>query len=62
MYSWEINDYITSRNNLLSRDDYLYITNMNINPQIVEIEYNAFSDSFHIITNDNYSWEIKIRS
>lgn len=60
MYSWEINNIVTSKNNSLNVHEYLEITNLKSNPQICRITYNAYDDNFSIYTNDGYSWTIKV--
>lgn len=62
MYSWELNDYISSRNNSLSKDEYLHITDFKNNPQITRITYSPFEDNFTISTSDDYTWKVNIHN
>ena len=61
MYSWEINQLLERNNFFISEKDYKRISNAKDNPQIIEVKYDAFSDSFRISTKDGYLWNFSVR-
>lgn len=61
MYSFEIDNYLRSRNWLLNQEEYLHVTNLNNSPQISRISYSAYDNSFVMYTNDNYIWKFYIK-
>ena len=56
MYSYEIEALLRVRNNLVSLKEYIDICNSS---QVDHVEYK--DDEFHIWTNDNYSFKLKIK-
>lgn len=56
MYSYEIEQLLKLRNNLVSIKEYLIITS---SPQIDHIKYD--NGLFYLWTNDNYKFVLKIR-
>lgn len=58
MYSWEIQNFLNSKNLYITPEDYRKIVTES--PQINEIIYDVYDDNFIITTNDNYSWKFKI--
>lgn len=58
MYSYEIENYIKLRNYLLTLDEYCDI--IASSPQIDHIIYK--DDLFHIHTEDNYHFKIKLKT
>lgn len=61
MYSWEIDNYLRTRDWEVTRYEYLYITDILSNPQIRKIKYDAFNDSFYMETSDGYNWIFRIK-
>lgn len=60
MYSWEIDKKIKQYNSQLPSSIYLEISNVDKNPQIDHIEYNAYSESFTMWTNDGWCWSFQV--
>lgn len=58
MYSYEIEQVLKLRNYNIYSDIYLDICNSS--PQITHIKYDSYNEDFHIWTNDNYYWNIKV--
>lgn len=58
MYSYEIEQFIASKTGVLRSVDYLHI--LQTSPQIINVEYNAHTDHFHIYTNDHYNFNFKV--
>lgn len=61
MYSYEIDNYIKSRNSYLTVEEYLFISNISLSSQISHIKYNPYGDYFEIWTKDNYYWSFKVK-
>lgn len=61
MYSWEIDNYIRSRNWILKKHEYIYISDIKVNPQISKIKYEQFSNSFYMETDDGYNWIFRLK-
>ena len=61
MYSHEVDEFIRTRNGVLTRDEYMEITPYNC-PQITRVYYDTFNNMFHIYTNDGYEWEFIVRN
>jgi len=60
MYSWEIDNYIKSKNYALTNKEYNKITDTKNNPQVIRQKYNPCDSSFIIETSDNCHWIITI--
>lgn len=56
MFSYEIENLLKLRNNLVSLKEYLEITN---SPQVDHVKYE--NDMFYIWTNDGYAFKLQIR-
>ena len=61
MYSQEIDEFIRSRNGVLTRDEYMEITPYT-SPQISRVYYDTFNNKFHMYTKDGYEWEFIVRN
>lgn len=61
MYSWEINQILERNNFVICEEDYKDISNAIENPQIINVRYDTFNDSFRISTKDGYLWDFKVR-
>lgn len=59
MYSHEIQKWLELRNYLLTVKEYFNICKTS--PQIREVSYNSFEDTFNIITDDNYNFKFKVK-
>ena len=59
MYSEEIRKFITDRNGILTRDEYMELTPQK-NSQISRMTYDTSSNTFHLYTSDGYDWEFKV--
>lgn len=62
MYSWEINNFISSKHNTLTSNEYIEISDISKNPQISRIKYDPFKNEFNIWTDDNYHWTISVNN
>ncbi len=62
-YSWEIDDLLKLRNNLLDHKEYLKVSDLNENPQIINIRYviNQDQEIFYMETTDNYKFKFKVK-
>lgn len=58
MYSWEIEQLMRLRENLIKDEEYIKI--IRTSPQIKWIEYKPNEDNFYISTDDNYNFKFKI--
>ena len=61
MYSWEIDSYLRSRNWELTKCEYLYVSDIKVNPQISKLKYEPFNNSFYMETNDGFNWVFRIK-
>lgn len=60
MYSWEIDRYIRERNFELSKEEYIFVSDINRSPQISKIIYDIENNVVTVCTNDGYSWPIRM--
>lgn len=58
MYSYEIDEMIKIKDWILKPKDYLRIYS---SPQITHLHYDAYSNKYHIYTDDDYHWEFEVR-
>lgn len=61
MYSWEIDDYLRSRNWELTKNEYIYVSDIKVNPQISRIKFEPFNNSFYMETSDGYNWIFRLK-
>lgn len=61
MYSWEIENLLKLRNYLVSREEYIKVTNSKENPQVNHVKYDCNNDVFQIDTTDSYHFKVKIK-
>ena len=61
MSSQKINRIMEINNFVLNEHDYRRISNPIKNPQILNVIYDTFSDSFRISTADGYLWNFKVK-
>ena len=61
VYSWEIDNYLRTRDWEVTRYEYLYVTDMLSNPQIRKIKYEPFNNSFYMETADGYNWIFRVK-
>jgi hypothetical protein len=61
MFSHELDFYIKFRNNTLSPQEYIFVTNLHNSPQINYVKYEPFQNEFYIGTKDGWSWTIKLK-
>ena len=61
IYSYEIDYYLRSRNWLLTRDEYLYVSDVQNNPQISKLKYNPYDNSLYLETEDGYNWIFRLK-
>ena len=60
MYSHEIDEVIKNYNYAIPSSVYLEISDMNKNPQIDHIKFDAYSNCFTIWTKDGWNWNFKV--
>ena len=60
MYSYEIKQFIHDRKGVLSREEYLEITDTVKNPQICAMKYNTYDDTYEVTTNDGYFFKFMV--
>lgn len=60
MYSHEIKQFLYERNNVLSKEEFLEITDLNKNPQIKSMKYDTSDDMHEIVTNDGYYFKFMV--
>lgn len=58
MYSWEIQNKLQKENHILTGEEYIDICKNS--PQISQIKYNGFDDTYEIWTTDNYYWKFSL--
>lgn len=58
MYSHEIQELLRIRNYLVSVEEYIKIVS---SKQVKWVKYDPFEDKFHIATEDNYNFQLKIK-
>lgn len=58
MFSWEINNTLQKENYILTGEEYIDVCKNS--PQISQIKYNGFDDSYEIWTTDNYYWKFSL--
>ena len=61
IYSYEIDYYLRSRNWLLTRDEYLYVSDVRTNPQISKVKYTPYDNSLYLETSDGYNWIFRLK-
>ena len=61
MYSYEIKQFLFERNNILTLEEYLMITDVNRNPQIRKMKYNSRDDTYEMSTSDGYFFKFKVK-
>lgn len=61
MYSWEIDKLLRDNNFTISEEDYKDILSPRECPQIINVKYDTYSDSFAVSTNDGYSWKFEVK-
>lgn len=59
MFSWEINEIMSHKDYRLNPDDYLKICSSST--QITHVHYDAYSNRYHIYTEDGYHWEFEVK-
>ena len=59
MYSWEIKKLLELRNYLLDVKEYFNICDTS--PQIKEVSYDPYKNTFNIKTNDEYDFKLKVK-
>ena len=58
MFSYEIDSLMRSKGYRIEKDDYANI--ISDSTQIERVNYCAFTNKFHIWTNDGYNWEFNV--
>lgn len=57
MLSYEIEEYIKLKNYCLNSEEIIYITDIELHPQIKEIKYHSDFNYYEIWTSDNYHFK-----
>lgn len=60
MYSTEILHFLMNRNYILNSEEYEYISNTELNPQINHIIYDGYNNNIQMHTNDGFYFEFKV--
>ena len=60
MYSHEIDQQMKRYDYQLPSSIYLEVSDINKNPQIYHIKYNAYSNSFSMWTKDGWNWNFQV--
>lgn len=58
MFSWEIDNLLKQNNYNINSETYIHICNTS--PQITEVKYDGYNNSFEIKTDDSYCWKFKV--
>ena len=58
MYSWEIKEFLKSKNNLISNEEYFEICKSS---QISHIKYKPHENIFHIWTKDKFEFVFRVK-
>lgn len=58
MYSEEISSLLSENNYMIKRTEYFNICDTS--PQISHVHYDAYSNRYHIYTDDGYHWEFAV--
>ena len=61
IYSWEIDVYLRSKEWILTKQEYKYISDLNSSPQICRVSYNSYNNDFYMETTDGYNWIFRIK-
>ena len=61
VYSTEIDNYLRSKNWYLTKEEYIYVSNIEASPQISRLKYEPFGNSFYMETKDGYNWSFRIK-
>lgn len=66
MYSWELENYIKERNYELSKEEILFVQDIEKHPQINHIKYDQYTNRFDMWDKDdwhiNYGIKQKVKS
>ena len=60
MYSYEIQNYLEQRNYIVGINEYLFITDIRLHPQISVIK-NYYDNTFYLATRDGHEWSITLK-
>lgn len=58
MFSYEIDSLMRSKGYCINKEDYVEI--IESTPQLARVNFDAYSNKFHIWTDDGYDWEFDI--
>lgn len=61
MYSWEIKKFIEERNYELNQEEINYVININNSPQISEIRFHPYTNTYEIFTRDGMYVSFKVK-
>ena len=56
MYSKEIEDFLRERNNVVSPEECVKITDITVNTQIRNVKFFCYDNRFVVDTNDGYTF------
>lgn len=60
MYSYEIQNWLESKNYTLTSQEYIKLITDENNIQIDHIKFDPFANKTNIWTNDGYEWSISV--
>lgn len=61
MYSWELDNFVKERNNVVTRTEFFKLVNRVDNPQVKDVKpatSNEYLGSFTIFTEDGYTLDV----
>ena len=61
MYSWEIKKFIEERNYELTQEEINWVININNSPQISEIRFHPYTNTYEIFTRDGMYVSFKVK-
>lgn len=61
MYSWEIKKFIEERNYELTPEEINWVININNSPQISEIRFHPYTNTYEIFTRDGMYVSFKVK-
>lgn len=61
MFSYEIKQFLTERDNTVDKGEYYLLTDHTVNPQINSIKYNSYDDTYEMSTNDGCYFKFRVR-
>lgn len=61
MYTWEIENYLASKNRIITREEFCKIINQVDNPQITDVEHVGECSCYTIKTGDGKDMDVIVK-